>query len=263
MPIGWILLLLCWYGLQQLWSRLNQKRPVAPFVAIGLQALGVAVAMVWLQSLLQYFFQPSVQTRSPHSLSLPYVAYGVVLIYLLIDRYLDRFRFRFGTITLAVVMALVVVSNQFLVIYKLGSGESDKEFRMLADWYRQNAKPGEKLLTTLPHIVGLYARPFEPYFVRTSTIEGDTLGEFLIHCYRQDITYVAWDSRIGLFTKDAYYSKWRMNRLATLKWPRNSGPFEFITQLKHTDRRYINLYRLRRAGLDDPSGETPENYQLP
>jgi hypothetical protein len=260
-PIAWIVLLLCWYGLQQSWILIHRKRPIHPSIAAGLQSVLIVVSLVWLQSLLGYFFQPSVQTRSVDSNTLPYVTYAIVLFYLLIDRWMERFRFRFGSITLAVVMALIVLSNQFLVVYKLGSGENDKEFRMLAEWYVKNAKPGEKLVTTMTSVVGLYAKPYESDFIPTSYIGGNNLAEFIVNCYRQDITYVAWDSRIGLLPRDAYYKTWRMERIKDLKLPRTQGPFEFITQLKYTDRRYINLYRLRRAGPDNQTDDTI--YEMP
>lgn len=239
---------------------IHRKRPIHPYIAVGLQSVLIVVSLIWLQSLLGYFFQPSVQTRSVQSNSLPYVAYAIVLLYLLIDRWIDRFRFRFGSVTLGVVMALIVLSNQFLVIFKLGSGENDKEFRMLAEWYCTNAKPGEKLVTTMTSVVGLYAKPHESNFVGTSTIGGATFGEFFLNCFRQNISYVAWDSRIGLMPGDAYYKTWRMERIHELKEARDHGPFEFITQIKHTNRRYINLYRLRRAGFDD---EVSPIYESP
>ena len=76
-------------------------------------------------------------------------------------------------------------------------------------------------------------------------ISGATLDDFIRECYKLNVAYIAWDSRIGLFKKDAYYIKWRMGRLADLQVRRDYGRLEFVTQLKHTDRRYINIYRLR------------------
>lgn len=285
MPVGWIVLLLCWYGLQQVWGWINapssppckaappaaivrgwdqlkiwlgqwfgkvralrdrlRQHPVAwtTVVSAG-QVVIIVIAVLWLQVLLEYLAMPRVSERSPRSIPLLYAAMTLVVAGLGIDLFIRRFRIRLGMITMAFVMTLIVISNQFLIIYKLGDGQSDKEFRMLADWYIENAKPGEKLVTTLPQIVSLYDQSIEPYLIRTSSLGGETLDDVIRDCYRQNITYLAWDSRIGLFKKDAYYLKWRMGRIAELQSRRDYGRLEFVTQLKHTDRRYINIYRL-------------------
>jgi hypothetical protein len=287
MPVGWIVLLFCWYGLQQFWAwmnassppgagsgsipaiattgwkviadglgrwvagarslrdRLRQNRAVFTAITIAGQIVIIVLALLWLDVLLGYLGAPRVSDRSPRSAPLLYVALGMVLLGLGAELYMRRFRFRFGMLTAGIVMTLMAVSNQFLVIYKLGDGQTDKEFRMLADWYHDNAKPGEILVTTLPQVVSLYDQSIEPYLIRTSSLEGETLDDVIRDCYRKNITYLAWDSRIGRFKKDAYYLKWRMGRVAELQARRDYGPLEFITQLKHTDLRYINLYRLR------------------
>jgi hypothetical protein len=224
---------------------LLRRHPIAftAVVSAG-QVVIIVIAILWLQVLLGYLVMPLVAGRSPRSAPLVYAAMAMVLVGLGVDLFVRGWRIRLGMITAAFVMTLIVVSNQFLVIYKLGDGQSDKEFRLLADWYRENAKPGERLVTTLPQVVGLYDQSIEPYLVRTSSLQGETLEDVIGDCYRQNITYLAWDSRIGRFKKDAYYLKWRMGRVAELQSRRDYGPLEFVTQLKHTDLRYINLYRL-------------------
>ena len=298
MPVSWIVLLFCWYGLQQGWLWLNASSPQGPapnpvvttgrrraisawfgrwfaparilrdrlqrhpLVFSGLtiagQILVIAVVLLWIQVLIGYLFTPQVAQRSPRSGPILFVALAMVLVGLGTELYARRFRFRLGLITTGVVMFLIVISNQFLVIYKLGDGQNDKEFRMLADWYVENAK-GEKLVTTLPHIVSLYDKSIEPYLVRTSSIPGETLDDFIRECYKLNIAYVAWDSRIGLFKKDAYYLKWRMGRLAELQARRDYARLEFVAQLRHNDRRYINLYRLR----PEAAPRLRENQRLP
>lgn len=284
MPIAWIVLLLCWYGLREFWGWFNaspsltptgsvsvpggrdrsildgldwfqkriravrdglRSRPAAfSLIVIVAQILIVAIAALWLQVLWGYLLTPQVSQRSPRSNPLLYAGLTMVLISLGAELVARRFRFRPGLVTAGAVMILIVVSNQFLVVYKLGDGQNDKEFLMLADWYVQNAR-GEKLVTTLPQIVSLNDQSIEPHLIRTSSIPGETLDDLVRECYKQKIAYLAWDSRIGLFKRDAYYKKWRMDRVAELQYPRDYGRLEFVAQFKHNDRRYINLYRLR------------------
>ena len=157
-----------------------RRYPVAftAVVSAG-QIVIIIIAILWLQVLLGYLGMPRVSERSPRSAPLVYAAMAMVLIGLGVELFVRRFRIRLGMITAAFVMTLIVVSNQFLVIYKLGDGQVDKEFRMLADWYLENAKPGEKLVTTLPQIVSLYDQSVEPYLVRTSSLEGETLDDVI------------------------------------------------------------------------------------
>lgn len=284
MPISWIVLVFCWYGLQQGWLWLNassapgsardsvvatgrrraisarfgrwfararilrdglQRHPLAfSVVALTAQILVIVIVLLWIQVLVGYLFTPQVAQRSPRSGPILFVAMAMVLVGLGAEWYARGFRFHWGVITTGMVMFLIVISNQFLVIYKLGDGQNDKEFRMLADWCSENAK-GEKVATTMPQIVSLYDTSIQNNLIRTQSIPGETLDDFVRECYKQNIAYVAWDSRIGLFKKDAYYLKWRMGRLAELQARRDYGRLEFVTQLRHNDRRYINLYRLR------------------
>ena len=63
------------------------------------------------------------------------------------------------------------------------------------------------------------------------------------------MTYVAWDSRIGLTPKNFYYRKWGIDRIAPLMRARDIGPYQFVTTLKLNNRRFINVFRLRAAKL--------------
>jgi hypothetical protein len=96
----------------------------------------------------------------------------------------------------------------------------------------------------------IFAPKQSKYFVPTESIGGNDAAKFVRKCYRRDIKYVAWDSRIGLTPNNSYYRKWGIDRIAMLSHPRSTGPYEFITQLKHSDRRYINVFRLHKPPPD-------------
>ena len=126
---------------------------------------------------------------------------------------------------------------------------------MLSDWYVNNAVPGEKLAATLTNFIRFFAPKESKYFVSTGSIGGNDAAKFIQKCYKKDIRYVAWDSRIGLTPANSYYKKWGIAKIAMLARPQSTGPYEFITQLKHSDRRYINVFRLRKP--------PPDQTQLP
>ena len=127
----------------------------------------------------------------------------------------------------------------------VGNGERDIEFKYLTDWYVANAKSGEKLVTTVPVILEMLAPAYKDNFIHTSTFDANNPADFAAECYRKNITYVAWDSRVGLVPTDHYYKYWKMSNIAPLIAGGDVGPYQFITQLRANQRRYINLYRLR------------------
>jgi hypothetical protein len=145
----------------------------------------------------------------------------------------------------------MIVSNQFSLARMIGNGDTDAEFKKLADWYVENAA-GEKLATSMPQVTKLFAPKYTKKFIYISRIKGDTPQEFVASCYKKNITYVAWDSRIGFTPKNIYYRKWGMDRIAPLGRAQDVGPYEFVVQLKQNDRRFINIFRLRKpqAGSD-------------
>jgi hypothetical protein len=141
---------------------------------------------------------------------------------------------------------LFIISNQFTLASLVQDGERDIEFKHLLDWYLENAEKDEKLTMSVPYILETMAPAHKDNFVRVSHIDANNPNEFVIECYKRDITYIAWDSRMGLNPKSRYYKSWKMKNIAPLIKPQDNGPYDFITTLKGAGRyRYINLFRLK------------------
>jgi len=245
MPVFWIPLLIGFYGLASLWKLINKNNRVpAPIVAM-LQGAVLIGAFVWTMLLLGDFQMTVPLSR--RSVSLPYVAVGLVCLFFLARLYVYRSKYLWRDIAVTALVILIIVSNQFVVAQMVGNGERDIEFKYLVDWYFANAKPGEKLVSTVPSILTIMAPEYKDCFIHTQHIEGDNPNEFVRGCYDRQVRYVAWDSRIGLCPKDRYYRYWHVKNILPLRAPQDNGPYEFITQLVHNRRRYINLFRLRRA----------------
>jgi hypothetical protein len=148
-------------------------------------------------------------------------------------------------VVIVFLMILMIISNQFMVAEVVGNGERDIEFKYLADWYCQNAKPGEKLVTTVPMILTIMAPQYKDCFIHTNTFDANNPDDFVTECYKRNITYVSWDSREGLATSDHYYKYWKMSNIAPLAAGRDIGPYQFIKKFPVNQRRYIYLYRLK------------------
>lgn len=239
-PVAWITLLLCCYGVQVIWRQLNSIRIPRPIV-ISLNLIITIAAAVWLIRLFPVL--PATVSKGKHSALLPYMAVGIVAIIFVARAVIGKGRHLLPCLTISVLACLMLVSNHFTLVQIVGNGDKDREFKWLADWYVANAKKGELMVTTMPHIVELYAPKHRNAFRYTGSFRQETIQEFTEVCYEENITYIAWDSRIGLSPQDAYYKTWYMQKIAPLIRPRDLGPYKFIIQIKR-GTRYINIFRL-------------------
>jgi hypothetical protein len=178
---------------------------------------------------------------------------SVVLVVLiggfLLFRKIRSFNFKktLSALALVAVMFFAVTSNQFYLSRKVGNGAMDKEFKMLADWYRENAM-GKKMICTMSHVMDLYLPESDQVkMYRYSKIKGSTPEDFVKDCIRQRIDYVAWDSRIGYSPKNKYYRLWKMQRVAFMIKPQDWGPLKFVKKIQNEyyPNRFINIYKLQ------------------
>jgi hypothetical protein len=253
LPAVWVGLLLCCYGWQSICKMANYKDWIPRLIVILLQIIVVVLVGIWLVMLVPHL--TAAAQLSPTSRYLPYVAASVIALIFAVRTLIYKSRYVWRDATLSMLACLMVVSGQFVLVRQVGSGKTDVEFKMLADWYVRSAQPGEKLAATLTNVMRFFAPRQSKNFVPMETIGGDDATKFVRKCYKKGIRYVAWDSRIGLTPTNSYYKKWGIERIAMLSAPRSIGPYEFITQLKYSDRRYINLFRLRKPDTDQTQAE--------
>ena len=238
-----IVLLICLYGLLSFWKLITDKLKLPKGIIIALQLVVIIIAIIWALGLTG--FLPRLAQMSAASASLPYVAISAVLIALAAG-FLAYKESIIKEIAILALMVLIIVSNQFAVASLVGNGGRDIEFKYLADWYVQNAKKGEKLVSTMANLLASMAPQYADDFVPIDDfVDVNTPAEFAEKCFRKNITYVSWDSRIGYVPSDDYYKMWRIQNIAPLAAGRDTGPYQFITQLRANERRFINVYRLR------------------
>jgi hypothetical protein len=242
MPAAWLTLLLCVCGLWCLWQIINQWVAIPGTAVILLQVILLLGSGVWLITLVPYL--PRLTYYSPISASIPYVVMSLAVVVFLVRTAMYRRRFVLRDTAATILVCLTVVSNQFTLVRTVGRGQADVEFRELAQWYLENAQPDEKMVTTMPDIVSLFAPRYKSNFVHTSSIKGKDINKFLESCYEKNITYVTWDSRIGFTPQKSYYKQWRIHRIAPLQKPRSVGPFKFIRQIKRNENKFVNIFRL-------------------
>jgi len=84
------------------------------------------------------------------------------------------------------------------------------------------------------------------------------LRKFTETCYKWNVTYVVWDSRLGFSYQDRYFWMNGLNDIQALAEPKNVGPYEFVTKLtSEYSGRYVHLFRLKKPQTALPPAPAP------
>ena len=237
----WIGLLVCVLGLKSLWQIIARRLALPKVLVIILQVVLIVAAIVWLFGL-----TGPMKKMAPYSARavwLPYVAMAAVVLFFAVGLFIDKGANLSGHLACAAVACLIIVCSHFTTISVIGNGQTDVEFKLLADWYRKNAAPGEKLVTTIPHIVRIFAPKAKNCLISTKSIGGETPQEFIDDCYQQQITYIAWDSRLGFAPNSPYGKRYGVGRTTFLNRPQSIGPCQYLTTMG-SQRRFIHVFKL-------------------
>ncbi|MHC4186390.1 MAG: hypothetical protein ACYSR4_10765, partial [Planctomycetota bacterium] len=251
--IFWIVLLIGWFGLQSVWRLIDRYKRVPRKLLLTLQVLGGIIAIIWLIRLVPGLSGAS--RMSPTSASLPYVAMALVGLFFVGRIAIYKARHLPRELLVLVLLCLIIVSNQFTVAGLVGDGQKNREFKMLAEWYVANAKPGEKLAVYMTAIVWLFAPAHTESIVGFPKADNPT--DLVKSLYENDITYVVWATREGIRGGHTGYKRLGLDKnIAFLREPKDTGPYEFVGKVGW-ERGWVNIFRLRRpadAGPGPPPG---------
>jgi len=239
--IFWIALLICLFGMQSIWRIIDRNGRLPKAVVIILQSLVVIVSIIWLIPLISYL--PGINSLSPRSASVPYAAMMLVMLIFAGRIYIYNFRCFLREFSILALLCLIIVSNHFTLVQFVGDGQQDAEFKLLADWYIENAQPGEKMGVYMAAIVRIFAPKYAENIVRLP--EADSPSEFVKVCRDQGITYVVWATREGLTDKHTGYRQLGLyENIAHLLYSEDTEDYQFVTQVG-VDSGYVNIFRLR------------------
>jgi len=240
--IFWIALLICLFGLQSIWNLIDKNGRAPKGLVLILQALVAIISIIWFFWLFPYLQKTS--PISPRSASVPYVAMTLVGLIFAVRVYIYSRRYFLREFSMLALLCLIIVSNQFMLVGLLGDGQQDKEFKLLADWFIANAKPGEKMGVYMAEVVKMFAPKYAEYIVRLP--KADSPSEFVKACHKEGITYVVWATREGLRDDHTGYRQFGLHKnIAHLQKSESTEDYQFITQVG-TDRGYVNIFRLRK-----------------
>jgi hypothetical protein len=240
-PIFWIALMICMFGLQSIWKLIDRNSRVPRALVFMLQAIVTIISAIWLISLIRYL--PKMSSISPRSVFLPYVAMALVAIIFAARLYIYKYRYFLRELSIWALMCLFIVSNQFVLVNTVGDGQKEKEFKLLADWFVTNAKQGEKMGVYMAGVVKIFAPKVAEYIVRLPQAESPE--EFIKTCRDQNITYVVWATREGLSYDHTGYRQFHLHEnIKDLANPKSQGAYQFVSQVG-SERGYVNIFRLR------------------
>ena len=244
-----IVLLISFYGIVELWRFADKDNRIPRPAVVVLQFITISVFGIWLAKLLSA--QAPAQTLigyanqfSPTSGSVIYIMLGVVLAFAVLPVVLMRFKGAVGALAIISVFCVIAISNQFAIARRLGSGMHEAEFKQLADWYVENAAPGERLATTLSSVVRIYV-PVKADIYNYRYLKSKDSMDFAVKLNERNVRYVAWDSRLGLAPKDPVRKIDHLDNIKTLMNPKTQGPFKYIKTFQ-SGRRFINLFELQQ-----------------
>jgi len=238
--VFWIPLLISLYGLVNLWQLATQKVP--DWVIIFAEVIIAVIAFSLVIKIGCYL--PGFARFSRDSSSIAYVSMALIIMIFIAKRIVFNFNQCWRDIVLSLVVILFIFANQPVLAQRIGNGERDIEFKYLLDWYSQNAQAGEKIALTVPIILQTMGPEYKDNFVHIKNIEADDPLEFVKACYKNNITYVAWDSRIGYAPNDPYYKLWKVKNIAPLSGGKSVGPYDFLAKVGR-GRRFVYVYKLK------------------
>lgn len=237
--IFWIAVLLCMFGLQSIYGLINSKWRIPRPVVFVLQAAVLATAVNQIYMLSEYL--PKLSRISPcsHKLLFVTVAAAAVISGAFVFFHSRKHILKHFAVLAAI--CLIAVSNHFSLVRLVGDGQRDSEFKLLADWYIANAKPGEKMAVYLSVVVKIFVPECADSFVGIPKAEDRQ--EFIKKCYDENITYVVWASREMLNPGSENYKLRRLDNIAFLDKPNDNGPFKFVARLI-SGRGWVNVFKL-------------------
>jgi len=250
-PVIWLAILLCAYGLKGVWRIINIKNWMPKIVVIFLQVALIVGATVWLIMLI-----PFMQKLAPFCEKgkyLPYAAAAALILIVVVRACLFKLKFLTRDLALTAVVCVLVAGMHFTTAGVIDNGTYYIEFRHMLDWYNANAGPQEKLATRWTHVLRLMTKKNAHNIIELTTLASDTFEGFIQNCYDNDITFVACNSRGSSKTKKGLGEIRKQ-----LSRPNHIGPFEFVRRIEISKNIWINIFRLHRpADLSFPQSLPP------
>jgi len=118
-------------------------------------------------------------------------------------------------------------------------------FRQVGEWYRAAARPGDKLVVTLPRIVRYYSGLPGESVVPSGSLDASSVEALLQELREKGVTYVVWDS---LYAHGRGYDATRHKaHLLTMLVDQAPSQLQFVHRFREGSEQTI-VYRIRSGG---------------
>jgi len=125
----------------------------------------------------------------------------------------SEYRIKLAPFLLAMLLLLPVLfamlSDANALFYSIRYSKA--EFRLVGEWFRENAEKGDKLVVEQPAIVAYYAELSDEHFVHLVDVPRTTPDSLYAWCGENGVTHVAWLSANRIFETDNAWYQWKMN----------------------------------------------------
>jgi len=250
LPTFWIALLISFYGIGQTWGIAAKRYPVA---GIAAQVVIGILGLLWFFSLTPVLERCG--QICPKATSMPFMAMLAMALLALVPPYFNRFKGVVLEITLCSLLLVSIVAGQMNTAWLLNDGLRNAEFKSLAEWYMENSRQDEGLVTTLPSVVTLYLpREHRHKILLYQGIQSTDMIDLARKLRERNVVYAAWDSRLGFAPNDPYYELYNLKVIQPLVQTKDIGPYKFVKQLRN-GRNFINIFKIEN--LDQYPAKTP------
>ncbi|MCK5564045.1 MAG: hypothetical protein KAJ07_02270 [Planctomycetes bacterium] len=238
-PAVWLALLISWYGFYVLWKLFDKDSGKLRIITL------ISLTTIMIPGLI-YFFKiaPSIPKTARAGIAAYPVVYAAMItigLILLAGCWLFKFKFFARYFVLSILTCAMIGSQHFMVAKAIGRGSYNYEFKMLADWYAENAKPGEKMGCTWSPLLKILLDGHADNIIELKTMASPTFEGFVENCYENNLTYVACTAR-----GSAKVKKGLLPALRRLSAEKDYPPFRFIERFRvGTGRsRWVSVFEL-------------------
>ncbi len=238
-PAVWLVLLISWYGFYVLWKLFDKDSRKLRIITL------ISLTTIMIPGLI-YFFKiaPSIPKTARACIAaypLVYAAMITIVLILLAGSWMFKFKFFVRYFVLSILTCAMIGSQHFSVAKTIGHGSYNYEFKMLADWYVENAKPGEKMGCTWASLLKVLIDKHADSMIDLKQMASPTFEGFVEKCYENNITYVVCTPRGGGASKRGL-----LQVLRKLAYEKDSPPLQFIKRYRvGTGRsRWVSIFKL-------------------
>jgi hypothetical protein len=251
-PMAWAGLVIAVYGAKSVldlaredWRAWSYVKPVLQVVAAGFFVVWAVRVGYTLTYGIEKKACPGIGTIVCWSTAIAVVGY-------LGHEWLRAGRAGLHWVVVPAFLILAVVSSGIEVAAVMGDGKVLTSFKTLSLWFKESARPDDRMVTNMPGYLPIYTGLPKDRFVHTAAITREAapdLPAFVRECRRMGVTLIAWDSGLANNTQDRYYQLWGLDRITPLGRPlegeriRQIGPCRLV-HLIPNEWPYIAVWRI-------------------